>query len=408
MSKTTYARRWPYVVNAFVIFCITGMIYAWSIFVAPLEAEFGWLRAETSLTFTFCMVFMALGALGSGFITSRFGARATLVASACLVGAGFALASRNSSLIGLYVFYGVMVGFGVGLQYNALLSTVIRWFPDKGGIITGLLLMGFGFGGTIFGGFASWLLSVLNWRTTFLILGIGAAAILLIGTKLAVPPSPDTLLPPPNEKENVEKSRDFTAREMLKERPFWCFFFWALFLGAFGLSAIGHAAPIFTEIAADSAMDASRATSLSAVAVSVISFGGGIGRFITGFVWDRFGWRITLWSVSIANFLGVCLMLLSFYITAPMVFIVGGAFAAVSYGGVAPISSTLCRNFYGSKHHALNYGITNSSMIFSSFLGPGLTGTLQTATGGYLTSTWVFLGFWLVSAIGLLLLRKPE
>ena len=143
--------RWLYLALGVGLLLCLGLIYAWSVFRAPLEAEFGWSKAQTSVTFSISMMMFCLGGLASGMLTGRKGPRFTLTACALFLLAGFAMASRIHTLPGIYVSYGGFCGFGVGLGYNATISTIMRWFPDKQGLVSGITLMGFGFGGMLLG-----------------------------------------------------------------------------------------------------------------------------------------------------------------------------------------------------------------------------------------------------------------
>lgn len=146
-----------------------GLIYARSVFVRPLENEFGWLRSETSMIFSISMVGLCVGCLIAGFTARKISPRIIMIISAVLISCGFYLASQVETLNGLFLRYGVLCGVGVGLGYNAIMGSVLRWFPDMQGILSGILLMGFGFGGSIFGSVAVWMMDAMGWRKTFVI-----------------------------------------------------------------------------------------------------------------------------------------------------------------------------------------------------------------------------------------------
>lgn len=138
------------IIGAFLMLFL-GLIYAWSLFAAPLEAEFGWSRSQTSVTFSISMITFCLGSIMSGFILKKRPPRNVLLISAVLFLIGFFMTSRITNIWGLYLSYGVLCGLGVGLSYNAILSTVPKWLPGRGGFATGTLLMGMGLGSLILG-----------------------------------------------------------------------------------------------------------------------------------------------------------------------------------------------------------------------------------------------------------------
>ena len=129
----------------------TGVIYSWSIFVAPLEIEFGWSRSQTSAVFVLSMAGYNIGSIISGIMICRYSHRITLSISALLLLLGFLGASRLSSLTEIYVFYGLMCGLGTGIAYNTVVSTVLAWFPDDTGTVSGLLLAGYGISSFLLG-----------------------------------------------------------------------------------------------------------------------------------------------------------------------------------------------------------------------------------------------------------------
>lgn len=146
MFHTQRQIRWLYLLLSVVLLLCLGLIYAWSIFRVPLESEFGWSKAETSITFSISMMMFCLGGVVSGVLTERRGVRTTLILCAVLLAAGFMSASGVHSLWGIYAAYGGLAGLGAGLGYNAVISTIVKWFPDRQGFVSGMSLMGFGFG----------------------------------------------------------------------------------------------------------------------------------------------------------------------------------------------------------------------------------------------------------------------
>lgn len=164
--------RWAYLALGVALLLCLGLIYAWSVFRAPLEEEFGWSKTQISVTFSISMTMFCLGGLASGVAAGKRGPRLTLAACAVCLLAGFSMASQISSLPGIYVTYGGFCGFGVGL--DAVISTLMRWFPDKQGLVSGIALMGFG--GMLLGALGAGLITALGWRTTFLIFAAAFAA----------------------------------------------------------------------------------------------------------------------------------------------------------------------------------------------------------------------------------------
>ena len=177
-----------------IMFLFTGTIYAWSILSSPFPAEFGWTSAQLGLNFTIVMSCFCIGGLSGSFVTRCLSARVTVLIGAAMCFLGYFLCSRVTahSLWLLYLSYGGLIGLGVGFSYNAVLGTVMGWFPDKKGFASGVLLMGFGCSTLIMGNLADRLFrSAMGWRTTYLLLGAATLVVLLIGSRwvIAAPPA---------------------------------------------------------------------------------------------------------------------------------------------------------------------------------------------------------------------------
>jgi MFS transporter, OFA family, oxalate/formate antiporter len=193
MARTN--NRWLYVIIGIVLFLFLGLLYAWSLFIAPLEKDFGWTRTQTSLIFTISIIFFCLGGIAGGFITGRKSPGFTILISAVLLLFGFAASSKIQSLTAIFITYGVISGFGIGLSYNTVISTVTRWFPEKPGVISGFLLMGFGLGGMLLGSTANLLIKTMGWRETFLLLGVAFGIIVFMGSRIMKFPPSDYVFP---------------------------------------------------------------------------------------------------------------------------------------------------------------------------------------------------------------------
>ena len=144
-------KRWLYVVNGFIVLLFMGCSLAWSIFVVPLENTYGWVRTETSIAFTLNVIFFSVGGIFSGILNKKLSFPAILRIAAVMVGAGFFLSSFADQVWILYITYSFLCGVGIGLGYNAVVSTVPLWFPEKIGAINGILLTGYALSSAVLG-----------------------------------------------------------------------------------------------------------------------------------------------------------------------------------------------------------------------------------------------------------------
>ena len=392
MKKT----RWFYLVLGVVLLLFLGLIYAWSVFRAPLEAEFGWSKSQTSVTFSISMMMFCLGGLASGIITGKKGHRLTMVLCAVFLAAGFILASRISTLMGIYLTYGLLCGFGVGLGYNVVISTIVRWFPDRQGMVSGVALMGFGFGGMLLGTAGAKMIAALGWRTTFMIFGIVFGVVVILVMLLIRAASQEFVDSMITGSKNAAPSvEELTPKETLKRRNFWVYFVWAIVLSAAGLAIINDAAPFAQTIIGN---DLTRAAAIA----GIISIFNGVGRVLVGLIYDRFNYSVTMMLTN-------CLFLVSaFALIACMksqsypLLIASFVLIGISYGFIPPTNSAFAAYFFGRKHYGVNFSLINMNLIVSSYLGPLCGG------GDYMRSFYFVIGFAVVGFLLTLAVKKPS
>ena len=400
MNKTfekQKAARWGYVILGVVLLLFLGLIYAWSVFRVPLEKEFGWTKAQSSTTFSISMMMFCLGGLVSGIITRKRGPRFTLTICAICLAIGFVASSHVNSLLGIYVTYGCFCGFGVGLGYNASISTLVGWFPDKQGLVSGISLMGFGLGSMLLGTVGAQLIVSQGWRRTFVIFGISFAFIMLLGAFLLRPVAEtfvDQLTVDKNKKLCISvEEADY--RTMLRRKNFWLYFIWALILSAAGLAIINSSTVYAGTFLTDNLTKA-------AATAGIVSITNGLGRVVFGQVFDSKGYKITMLCVSV-TFVISALVLMASYRTQEMpVLILAFVLIGLAYGGVTPTNSAYTAYFFGRENYALNFSITNLNLIFASYLGP------MCGNGSYMMTFTAILIFAVIGFFVALAIRKPK
>src|SRR6478752_2076884 len=184
--------RWWRVVGGLSMNLALGTLYAWSVFVAPLETQFGWKRADTSMVFTIAVVVFALSFVVAGRIQDKFGPLVCSLTGGILVSLGFYLCSYTTSLTYLYVCFGVIGGLGNGFGYATPIPVMAKWFPDRRGLAVGLAVGGYGAGSAIFGPLAQLkLIPAYGLPATFQILGAIFFVMTVAGALLLRNPPPD-------------------------------------------------------------------------------------------------------------------------------------------------------------------------------------------------------------------------
>lgn len=396
------------VLTSMLMLLCLGLIYGWSIFVAPLEAEFGWVRSQTSLTFTISMAMFCIGGLAAGMLMIRGIRRSLLMfAAGGLLLAGFYAASFSTELTHFYIFYGVFCGFGVGVSYNLLISAVTKLFPGKQGFISGILMMSFGFGGLVLGSICSSLLVSMGWRSTFKVIGLLIGIIVMVGsvvieaTGKRIASENQGQIKAVGEKSQAVASKEYTIKEMLKSPTFAILFAWLVLLSSAGLMVIGHVAPSILELGASPAT--------AALAVGVVSVSNGLGRVLFGLGFDRVGMKKTLWLINSCLLAAGVLLSLAVRVSNISILLVGCAFMGISYGGSPVSTSAVVHKLFGHQNFSGNFSVAVTNLLFAALIGPTMAANLQGSTGSYQTSFYVLIGVGIL-ALGLcwILTRKIQ
>jgi OFA family oxalate/formate antiporter-like MFS transporter len=398
-------RRWLLLAAAVLAMLFAGIIYAWSILKVPFADEFGWSVSALSLNFTLTMCGFCLGGILGSRLSRRLGVKLPVIIAALLAGSGLALTGilSGSHVALLYLTYAVMAGLGIGIAYNVIISTVNAWFPDKKGLCSGCLMMGFGASSLLLGNLASALFeSALGWRRTYLLLGGMILVILVLVGLLLNRPSSEVTLPAPK-KTSGRRGEDFEVKdlsttEMLKRFTFWRAFLCLVFMTAVGSSVISFARDLALETGAQAAL----ATTL----VGVLSVCNGLGRILTGAVFDALGRRFTMLAAGILTIVAAAVTLAAVLLGSLPLCIVGLCLSGISYGTSPTISSAFTASFYGQKYFPTNFSITNCNLMGASVMAT-VCGNLVASSGGYV-APFILLLVLSVAALGLnISIRKP-
>lgn len=400
MKKTN---RWLYAAWGVLILLFAGLIYAWSVLSAPIAAEYSdWSKGAMSLTFTMAMSFFCLGGLIAGLTAGRLGERVICSASALMFLSGFMLVSEMTSLVHLYIGFGVLAGLGAGFAYNTVMGSVTRWFPDKKGLISGILLMGFGIGAFVIGKAYAALLSSYSWRTEFKLLSVAVCLVILIGGLIIRKPSEEELSEY-IKADSISKEKqgsDFTTPEMLKGTAFWLYFLYAILLSASALALVAQASGIVLESAP------ALTTGQIATIVGLISVSNGIGRVIFGGLYDRLGQRRTMLLNCVLYLLSVLINITALKAGSLPLVILGYVFFGLSYGGVTPTNSAFIMDFYGVKHYPVNFSIINLNLLLASFGGTA-AGVIYDRQGSYMSIFLIMLAAIALAMGCALLIKRP-
>lgn len=377
-----------------------GSYVAYGVFFNALMSEFHWSRATISGASSLAFFMMGFVGMLIGRLNDRYGPRLLMSVTSLFFGAGLMLMSQLNSVLQLYIFYGVLLGIGLSSVDVIALTTIARWFSLRRGAMTGLVKVGTGAGQFTIPLIASFLIGLVGWRHTYLIIGV-AASIILFGVAQILKRDPDEFQrtsrgdTTSGRQIDPDESRSLSFEKTRKTYQFWnlCM---VNFLVIFCLiSIIIHIVPH------------ARDTGLSAgQAAGVLSTIGGVsmlGRFISGLAIDRYGSRAIM---------GACLLLLIISLlwlqvaeTLWMLFLFAFIYG-LAHGGVFTTVSPIVAEIFGIKAHGTILGIVVCFGTTGGAIGPIFTGQLFDMTGSYAPA---FLAFIIIStcSLGILYLIKP-
>ena len=403
--KNTVENRSRMLIVGVFTMLFAGILYAWSILKVPFAQELAYDQSMLALNFTLTMCFFCIGGLISSILVKRYGTKPMIVLSGVLAGLGFVMTSLLNATTSflLFITYAFLAGLGIGMAYIIIISTVNAWFPDRRGLSSGALMMGFGASSLILGNIADALFtSSIGWRFTYIIIGIAIALVISLSALFIEKPDASIILPAPKvtarKREESFESRDYTSGEMIKRFTFWRAFLFLVFNTAVGSAVISFARDLALSVGAEAAL----ATTL----VGVLAIFNGLGRIITGIVFDKMGRRFTMLAANVLTIFAAGMTLLAVGIHSLPLCIIGLCLTGMSYGASPTVASAFTSAFYGQKHFASNLGVVNFNLMAASFIATACS-SLQQASGGY-TAPFILLLVLAVSGLALnISIKKP-
>lgn len=347
-----------------------GVLYAWSIFGAALQEAQGWTAKEAALPYTVAILMFAAMMIPAGRLQDRIGPRWVVTIGGVLIGLGCIMASFMTSLWGMIFSFGVLAGSGIGLGYASTTPAAVKWFaPEKKGLITGIVVGGFGLASLYIAPLSKYLLAEYGVFNSFRILGVLFLIVILPLAQLVK--NPPVVSPKVTSQKNQPCSNDCCVNEMVHTKQFFQLWF-MFFAGATGgLMVIGHLKSIAT-------LQLGRDVGFALVAFAAIA--NALGRPIAGVVSDKLGRGKTMTILYI--FQGLVLLFFGKFTSVTGVFL-GAAVIYFAYGSMLSVFPSACCDNYGTKNLGLNYGVMFSAWGLGGVVGPLLGGAIVDATGSY-------------------------
>lgn len=396
--------RWLIALSAVGIHISIGSVYAWSNFTTPLKEMFGWSDSEVALTFSLAILFLGLSAAFLGHFVEKYGPKkAGLLASVFfgigMIGAGFAVDLESKYL--LYIFYGALGGIGLGVGYIAPVSTLVKWFPDRRGLATGLAIMGFGFAAAIASPIMNTLITSVGVANTFYILGVSYFIIMVLSSLYLEKPVEGWL--PEGFKAKIASGKvmgtmdlsQLTANEAVKTKRFWYLWFMLFINITCGIAILAVAKPLAME---SIGIDIATAAAL----VGAIGIFNGLGRIGWASLSDYIGRPNTYTAFFV---LQIIMFFFLPHVSIQWLFMGMLIIVYTCYGGGFASIPAYIGDLFGTKQLGAIHGYILTAWAAAGLVGPLFAAWIKDTTGSYAGSLTFFSGLFVVALILSLLIR---
>ena len=396
--NTKIKNRWLMVISAMAIHLCIGSVYAWSVYVNPIQSTMAWTLTDVTITFSVAIFFLGLSAALMGKFVEKNGPRVAATLAAVLfglgtIGSGFAIALESKIL--LYLTYGVLGGTGLGIGYLSPVSMLVKWFPDRRGMATGLAIMGFGFSSAIFGPTIKILIDYVGISSTFYILvAIFFVVMFSAAQYLANPPQgymPERFSQAisSGKKKIKEDLVNITRNEAVKTGRFYGLWIMLFINVTCGIAIISVASPLLQEVIGISALAA-------ASAVGLMGIFNGAGRII----WASISDYLTRPVVFIIFFIT---QIIAFYllttVTSILLFQVVLYYIMMCYGGAFSSIPAYIGDIFGTKELGAIHGYILTAWALAGLAGPIIIAYVKDSTGSYTSTLYVFVALFFIALI---------
>lgn len=410
LLRTAVSRRWLILLAGFMTCLCESIMYATGVFMAPIMQTYDISpdnTAPAALAFSLLVVFIAVGTVAGGVVNEKKGTRPPIVAGSILFAAGLftaALSARIGQLYLLYAGFGMITGTGVGMIYGSVLGVIAKWFPDRKGFATGVVVCAVGGGPVLLAPFAKWLLNGLQLSGTYFVFGI-LVSLIMFGAALVLNEPPEGYAPPgsgPAEGLPGSRGRDYTAPEMLRTALFWLVAFLYMAGSFSGLMVISDAETITRNAIRQSGFQGG--SGYAVAGIMLLAAANAFGRLFWSTLSDRIG-RIT--SLIIMFAITGCVMLSLNSLGGSFGgFMLALAVIGCCFGGYLGMFLPICSDFFGNRNITLNYGILYSAFALAGILGPMTESWMTDAAANQCAAYISFAGLAVAVAVQIVYINK--
>jgi oxalate/formate antiporter len=393
------SNRWlQLLLGVIAMMAISSPQYVWTLFTGPFNQRLGTTLPEIQVTFSLLIVLQTFFSPFQAYLVDRFGPRLLISVGAIMAGGSWVLASTVSTLWGLYLTYGIIGGFGTGIIYVGIIGLMVRWFPDRRGLATGLAAAGYGFGAFFTSFPIDSMIKSSGYAHTLLVWGIIQAAIGVVAA-LGMKVPPESYQPegfdPAIAQNELQTRRSYTPREMLRNPIFYLLFVMMAMMSTSGLMVVSNVGPFANEYKVAQVLVFGMAALPLSLTLSRVT--NGLTRPFFGWISDHIGREQTMALAFALE--AVCILVLLNVLDNPVLFVVLTGLVFFGWGEIFSLFPSTLTDTFGTKYAATNYGFLYIAQGVGSILGGPAAALLKQATGGWTAVFVIVAGLDLLTAI---------
>ena len=375
--------RWLIALSAIAIHLSIGGAYAYSVYKNPITTQMGWSETNVTIAFTIMMGLAGFAAALFGSFVEKQGPRKSAMLAAVLFGlgqAGAGVAIAIDSVALYWCTYGLLSGLGMGIGYIAPVSTLVKWFPDRRGLATGMAVLGFGSGALITAPVATNLMEAVGISSTYYILGISYFILMLLGALYIAPPKAEGALNVSKYSTSGKALAQMSAREAVRTKQFWMLWSMHLINVTAGLMMISVASPMAQEVVGLSVAGAATMVGLMGL------FNGG-GRLLWAAASDYIGRH----NIFVIFFIIQLVAFVTLPFTTNVLLFQALIFLVVScYGGGFSNLPAFASDLFGTKQLGVIHGYLLTTWSLGGVFGPLIVSAIRNATNSYIPVFYTF------------------
>jgi MFS transporter, OFA family, oxalate/formate antiporter len=408
IEAETASARWIQLLLGFIVMMtISSPQYVWTLFVPSFQKTTGSILSEVQWTITFLIVLQTWLSPLQGFLVERLGPKVLIGLGAVMSGAGWIASSYVTTIWGVYATYGLLCGVGTGVVYIGIIGLMVKWFPDRRGLATGVVAAGYGFGAILTTFPIDSMLKASGYQHTLVVFGTIFAAIGLIGALMLRPP-PKGQISGRVTQGAVAKPTGYAPMTMLRTPVFWLMFVMMSMMSTGGLMVITQ----FTSFAKSFGIDGKTTVVILGVTLAAIPTAltfdritNGLTRPVFGWVSDHIGRENTMAIAFILE--GIAIFLMLQYRSDPFLLVVLSGLVFFGWGEIFSLFPSTLTDTFGTEHATTNYGFLYMAQGVGSILGAPIAAMIYEATGSWMPVFGLVIGMDILTGLLALFVLKP-